>query len=43
MYAIIYYALHKQFSILPAHSKSLLYYKRFIDDVLGIWIGTNDD
>ena len=43
MYATMYYALHERFSILPTHGKSLLYYKRFIDDVLGVWIGTNDD
>ena len=43
MYATMYYALHERFSILPAHGQSLLYYKRFIDDVLGVWIGTDTD
>jgi hypothetical protein len=39
MYATMYYALHERQSILPLYGVQLLYFKRFIDDIIGIWIG----
>jgi hypothetical protein len=39
MYATLYYALHERQSILRSHGHQLLYFKRFIDDIFGIWIG----
>jgi hypothetical protein len=41
MYATLYYALHERQSILRQHGRRLLYFKRFIDDIIGIWIGGN--
>jgi hypothetical protein len=38
IYATIYYSYHEETKILPTYGSSLLYYKRFIDDVLAIWI-----
>jgi hypothetical protein len=35
----MYYALHERQSILRCHGERLLYFKRFIDDIIGIWIG----
>ena len=43
MYAMLYYAYHERQSILPTHGRNLLYFKRFIDDVLGVWIGNATD
>ena len=39
MFATLYYAFHECMTILPQHSSTLLYFWRFIDDVLGIFIG----
>ena len=39
MYATMYYALHERQSILRSHGHQLPYFKRFIDDIFGIWIG----
>ncbi len=38
MFATLYYALHERTSI-PQYLKFLIYYKRYIDDILGIWTG----
>jgi hypothetical protein len=38
IYATIYYSYHEETMILPTYRSSLLYYRRFIDDVLAIWI-----
>ena len=35
----MYYALHERFTVLPTHGNDLIYYKRFIDDVFGVWNG----
>ena len=35
-YATIYYGIHKE-KFLPHHSRRLIYYRRFIDNVIGIW------
>ena len=40
-YATLYYAIHED-TILADHSDNLLYYKRYIDDVFGIWLPTDD-
>ena len=39
MYATLYYAFHERLHILPRFGQHLLYLKRFIDDMIGIWIG----
>jgi hypothetical protein len=38
IYATIYYSYHEETHILPTYNPFLRYYRRFIDDVLGIWI-----
>ena len=40
-YATIYYGIHEE-KFLPHHSRRVIYYRRFIDDVIGIW-GPNKD
>jgi hypothetical protein len=40
LYATLYYALHERRQLLAKYSTSLIYYRRFIDDILGIWNGT---
>jgi len=41
MWATIYFAYHEAHTIIPKHGKHLLYYKRFIDDIYGIWNGNH--
>ena len=41
MWATIYFAYHEAHCIIPKHGKHLLYYKRFIDDIYGIWNGNH--
>ena len=36
-YAMIYYGLHES-TLLPNHRQHVIFYKRFIDDVFGIWL-----
>jgi hypothetical protein len=45
LYATIAFGILERHTILPRFSHSLLFYKRFIDDVFGIWnpSTTNDD
>ena len=40
-YATIFYALHKN-EMLPRWSEQVVFYKRFIDDVLGVWLPDPD-
>jgi hypothetical protein len=37
-YATISYGHHENSIILPTYGSQLLYYKRYIDDIFGIWI-----
>ena len=37
------YTPHERNSVLPRHSTNLLYYQRFIDNIFGIWVGTDDE
>ena len=39
MWVTLYYAYHEVHMIIPKHGHHLLYFKRFIDDILGIWTG----
>ena len=39
MWATIYFAYHEVHTILPKYSPLLLYFKRYIDNIFGIWIG----
>ena len=43
MFATIYFAYHEATCILPKHGNHLLYYRRFIDDIFGIWTGNHTD
>jgi hypothetical protein len=43
LYATLYCALHERQTVLPKYGSSLLFFKRFIDDILGIWIGTDSE
>ena len=36
-YATIYYGLHES-KFLPQYQKHVVFYKQFIDDVLGLWL-----
>ena len=36
MYATIYFAIHEQ-NIIPEYNQNLIFYRRFIDDTIGIW------
>jgi hypothetical protein len=38
VYATIYYSYHEETTLIPRYQSSLRYYRRFIDDVLAIWI-----
>ena len=40
-YATIYYGIHEE-KFLPHHSQQVIYYRRFIDDVIGIWCPNKD-
>ena len=40
-YATIYYGIHGG-KFLPHHSRRVIYYRRFIDDVIGIWCPNKD-
>ena len=39
MWAILYYTYHGVHRIIPNNGHTLLYFKRFIDDIFGIWTG----
>lgn len=39
MWATIYYAYHEVHTLIPRYGNFLLYFKRFIDDCFGIWVG----
>ena len=41
MWATIYFAVHENTTLLPKYSRNLLVYRRFIDDIFGIWIPTD--
>ncbi len=43
LYLILTLGHHKNSTILHTFHHNLLYYKRYIDDVLGIWINTQDN
>ena len=38
MWATIYFWVHESSNLLPHHSKNLLLLKRYIDDMIGIWL-----
>ena len=40
MWATLYYAYHEVHTILPKYGDCLPYFKRFIDDIFGVWTGT---
>ena len=40
-YANIFFAIHER-RVLPKYSKNLLLHKRYIDDIFGIWIPSDD-
>jgi hypothetical protein len=42
LYATISYGVHERNKILRSYSNYLLFYRRFIDDVIGIWDGPDN-
>jgi hypothetical protein len=42
-YATISYGQHENSQVLPKFRHHLLYYKRYIDDIFGIWLPSNTD
>jgi len=42
-YATITYGHFENSEILPRFNNNLLYYKRYIDDIFGIWIPSTDN
>ena len=42
MWATAYYGVHESNNLLPAYSAHLILYVRFIDDIFGIWNGTDE-
>ena len=36
-YALLYYGIHENSTLLPAFAQNIVYYKRFIDDILVLW------
>ena len=43
IYATLYYAWKETYNILPKFKNKLYFQRRYIDDIIGIWIGENDD
>ena len=43
MFATLYYALHERLTILTHFGHAMPFFKRFIDDILGVWIGTSTE
>ena len=41
MWATLYYAYHEVHTLIPRHGQHLFYFKRFIDDMFGVWIGNS--
>ena len=39
MWATLYFAYHKEHTLIPEHGHKMLYFRRFIDDIFAIWIG----
>eukprot|EP00956_Cyclotella_meneghiniana_P042331 scaffold248422_cov56-Cyclotella_meneghiniana.AAC.3 len=40
-WATIFYALHEK-DMVPRWSSNIMFYKRFIDDVIGVWLTDPD-
>ncbi len=43
LYATLYFGYHEQTSIIPKFKAMLLYLRRFIDDMFGIWCGMTEE
>jgi hypothetical protein len=43
MWATIYFAVHKIQELLPRYNNSLIIFKRFINDIFGIWTGDKNE
>jgi hypothetical protein len=39
MWATLYFAYHEVHTLIPNHGQHLFYFKYFIDDMFGVWIG----
>ena len=39
MWATLYFAYHEHMCLLPKYGTNLLYFKRYIDDIIAIWLG----
>lgn len=40
LYATLYYAEYEHTTLLPTFQNQLFDYRRFIDDIFGVWVGT---
>ena len=40
MWATLYFAYHEVHCLIPNHGDRLFYFKRFINDIFGVWTGT---
>ena len=40
MWATLYFAYHEVHTLIPKHGQFLPYFKRFIDDMFGVWTGS---
>lgn len=43
MWATIYFAIHEMGTLIPTYERQLLLFLRFIDDMIGIWTGTDEE
>ena len=43
IYALLYYGIHENNSLLPEFGRHIIYYRRFIDDVLVLWEKENEN
>eukprot|EP00957_Ditylum_brightwellii_P201816 15327354-Ditylum_brightwellii.AAC.1 len=43
MYAILYFAYHKKQTLLEKYKDNLIFLRRFINNILGIWIDDGDN
>ena len=43
MWATIYFAVHEMGKLIPTYSSQLLLFLRFIDDMIAVWIGTDQE
>lgn len=43
MWATIYFAVHEMGTLIPTYNQQLLLFLRFIDGMIGVWLGTDEE